>query len=77
MLLQPLFPTPGADVAQNVSRLRDEFGAELAADPPDQPALAGPALREDERKLRRDFDMFGDDLDAAIRDVRDHAIARQ
>jgi hypothetical protein len=44
MLLQPLFSTPGADVAQTVSRLRDELGAELAADPPDQPALAGPAL---------------------------------
>jgi hypothetical protein len=54
-----------------------KLGAELATNPPDQPALPRQALGEDQRELRGNFEMFGNDLHTAIRDVRDHTVARQ
>src|ERR1700744_5383395 len=57
--------------------LIDEFGDEPAADPPGQPALAGMARREDDGKFRWNFGVLGDDLYAALRHVRDRAVARQ
>jgi NDP-sugar pyrophosphorylase family protein len=55
----------------------EELRAEFAADPPGEPALTRPALRENHRKFGRNFGIFGDDLHAAIRHVGNHAIARQ
>jgi hypothetical protein len=57
--------------------LTDEFGAEFEADPPSQLALAGMARRKNEGEFRRNFGIIGNDLDAAVRDVRDRAVARQ
>src|SRR5438046_751179 len=57
--------------------LVDEFGAEFVADPPGQPALPRIARGKDDGELRRDVHVFGHDLDAASRDVGDHAVARQ
>ena len=57
--------------------LTDEFSAEFAADPPSQPALARQARRENEGEFRGNFGILGDDLDAAIGDIRDRAVAWQ
>src|SRR6185503_12606790 len=72
-----LRPARSAVPATRPSGLVEELRAELAADSPGQPALARPALREDHRKFGRNFGIFGDDLHAAIRHVRNHAVARQ
>src|ERR1700730_16344710 len=57
--------------------LIDELRAEFAADSPCQAALARAAGRQYHRESGRDLEMSGDPLDAASRDVRDHAITRQ
>jgi hypothetical protein len=59
------------------SALIDELSAELVTDPPSELALARPARRENDGEFMGNFGVFGDDLDAAIRHVRDHAVARQ
>jgi hypothetical protein len=46
-------------------------------DPPCQPALAGAARRQYDGELRRDVDIFGDNLHPAVRYVRDRAIPWQ
>jgi hypothetical protein len=66
-----------ADVLPGLFGLIDELRAELATDPPGQLALARAAFGQNDGEFRRDVDEFGDDLHAAIRDVRDRAIARQ
>src|SRR6516164_4038777 len=58
-------------------RLADELSAELAADSPDQAALARATFREDEGEFRRQLEILGDDLHTAIGNVRDHAVSRQ
>ena len=70
-------PLTGIDVLKRLFALTDEFGAELEADPPSQPTLAGMAARQDQCEFRRDFRIIGDHLDAASRDVGDGAIAWQ
>src|ERR1700686_687629 len=57
--------------------LTDEFSAQFEADPPPEPALAGMTGREDEGEFRGDFRIIGNDLDAAVRDVGDCAVAWQ
>jgi hypothetical protein len=57
--------------------LIDEFGAEFVANPPCQPALAGVIGREDDGEMRGNFEIFRDNLHAAIRDVRNGTVARQ
>src|SRR5689334_16744161 len=57
--------------------LVDEFGAEFAPDPPCQAALPGVTRREDDGELRRNLEIFGNHLDAAVRNIRDRAVARQ
>jgi hypothetical protein len=57
--------------------LIDEFSAELATDPPCQPTLARVARRQYDGELRGNFGIFGDYLQAALRYVRDRAVARQ
>jgi len=57
--------------------LIDELSAQLVSDPPRQPAVARLARRKNDGKFRRDFRIFGDNLDAAIRYIRDHAVTRQ
>ena len=69
-------PRVGPEIAC-CAALPHELGAEFAADLPDQPALLGTAGREDQRELRRGHEMLRHDLDAAIGNIRDHAIARQ
>jgi hypothetical protein len=65
------------DVLKRLFDLVDEFSAEFATDSPSQPTLAWAARREYEGELRGYFDVFGDYLNAAVRHVRDRAIARQ
>ena len=67
---------PSAGQTKRVD-LIDEFSAEFVADPPGQPALPRIARGKDDGELRRDVHVFGNDLDAAGRDIRDHAIARK
>jgi hypothetical protein len=57
--------------------LIDELRAEFTADPPGQLALARAAFGQNDGELRGNIDKFGDDLHAAIRYVRDRAVARQ
>jgi hypothetical protein len=57
--------------------LTDEFSAQFEADPPSELALAGMPRREDEGEFRGNFGIVGNHLDAAVRDVRDGAVARQ
>ena len=57
--------------------LVDEFSAEFATDAPCQPTLAGVAGRQGDGEFGGNFGIFRDHLDAALRDVRDHAVARQ
>jgi hypothetical protein len=57
--------------------LIDEFGAELATDPPCQATATRMIGSEYDRELRGDFDVFRHRLDAAGRDVRDGAVTRQ
>jgi hypothetical protein len=57
--------------------LIDEFSAQFATDPPRQPALPRAACREYDGEFRGNIEIFGDHLDAAIRHVRDRAVARQ
>jgi hypothetical protein len=57
--------------------LIDKLRAEFATDPPCQPALAWTALGQYDGELRRNFEVFGDHLHAALRHVRDRAITRQ
>ena len=66
-------PSP---IVCDIFDLVDKFGAEFATDPPRQTALARMVRREDEGELRRDFQIFGNHLDAASRHVRDCAVAR-
>jgi hypothetical protein len=78
---------PGADSAArgNLPRclgsrsidLIDELGAQFATDPPGQLALARVAGRKDDGEFGGNVEIFGDDLDAAVRHVRDYAVARQ
>lgn len=65
------------DVLEGLFDLIDELGAEFVTDPPCQPTLAGAALRQYDRKLGRNVDMFGDDLHAAGRNIGDGAVAWQ
>jgi hypothetical protein len=65
------------DVFERLFDLIDELGAEFVTDPPCQPTLAGAALRQYDRKLGRNVDMFGDDLHAAGRYIGDGAVAWQ
>jgi len=63
---------------RRVFALINELGAKLAADPPSQLALARPlAGRENHGEFGRNLRIFGDDLNPAVRDVGDHAVARQ
>src|SRR5262249_2631838 len=55
----------------------DEFGPEFTTDAPNEAALAWISGREDQREFRRGLEMLGDDFDAAVRNVRDHAVTRQ
>jgi hypothetical protein len=64
-------------VFERLFDLIDELGAEFVTDPPCQPTLAGAALRQYDRKLGRNVDMFGDDLHAAGRYIGDGAVAWQ
>ena len=57
--------------------LAHELRTKLTADAPREPALARKAGVEDERELGRRVDVLGDDFDAAVGNVRDHAVARQ
>lgn len=57
-------------------RLVDELGAELAPDPPGQPALPA-AFRQQQGELGRNIEILGDDAHAAFRNVDDGAVARQ
>src|SRR6185312_10167971 len=68
----PYFGDPRASY-----RLRDELGPEFAADPPRQAALAGVTGREDQGEFGRRVEMLGDDFHTAVRNVCDHAVARQ
>jgi hypothetical protein len=65
------------DVFERLFDLIDELGAEFVTDPPCQPTLARAALRQYDRKLGRNVDMFGDDLHAAGRYIGDGAVAWQ
>jgi hypothetical protein len=65
------------DVFERLFDLIDELGAEFVTDPPCQPTLAGAALRQYDRKLGRNVEMFGDDLHAACRYIGDGAVAWQ
>jgi hypothetical protein len=55
----------------------DELGAELVPDLPRQPALTRTTGRQDDGEFRRDLQIFGDHLDAAGRNIGDHAVAWQ
>ena len=55
----------------------DELGAEFASDPPCHPAQARPPCCKDQRELRGHVEIFGDNPHAAVRYVRDGAIAWQ
>jgi hypothetical protein len=57
--------------------LADELGTELAADAPGQPALTRATFGEDQGEFRWRFEKFGDDLYTPIRNVGNHAVARQ
>src|SRR5262249_10184421 len=59
------------------SALGDELGPELAADPPDQAALARVARREDQGELGRGVEVLGNDLHTTVGNVRDDTVARQ
>src|SRR6266851_5289505 len=59
----------GLDVLIELFDLIDEFSAELATDPPCQPTLAWVARRYYDGELRGDFGIFGDYLQAALRNV--------
>ena len=65
------------DVLKSLVDLIDEFSAQFATDPPCQPTLAWAACREYDGELSRNIEIFGDYLRAAIRHVRDRAVARQ
>jgi hypothetical protein len=60
-----------------LQELVDEFSTELATDPPCQPALTQFAGRQPDGEDRRNFGIFGNHLQAALRYVGDRAIARQ
>ena len=77
--LAPGGPTApaGLDTAQGFLDLVDELSAEFVTDPPCQPALAGVACRQDDGELRGNVGIFGDDLHAAVRHVRNGAVTRQ
>jgi hypothetical protein len=72
----PRAPT-GLDVFRRLFGLIDELSAEFATDPPCQPALAGAASRQYDGELRGNVEIFGDDLHASVRHVRDRTVARQ
>lgn len=55
----------------------DELGAELASDAPCQPAQARATRCKNQRELLGHIEIFSDNPHAAIRYVRDRAIARQ
>ena len=57
--------------------LIDELSAQFATDPPCQPTLAWATCREYDGEFGWNVEVFGDYLHAAIRHVRDHAVARQ
>jgi hypothetical protein len=65
------------DTLKSVFDLIDKLRAEFTTDPPCQPALAWAALGQYDGELRRNFDIFGDHLHAALRHIRDRAITRQ
>src|SRR5581483_4347171 len=54
-----------------------ELGAELAADAPHQATLPCVIMGEDDGEIRRDLEIFGHHLDAAVGNIRDGAVARQ
>jgi hypothetical protein len=58
-------------------RLGDELGPEFTTDAPHQTALPGTSGREDQSELGWELEMLGDDFHATVRNVRDHAVARQ
>jgi hypothetical protein len=66
----------GPVVRETLRHLVDEFSAEFATDPPCQPTLPW-ARREYDGEFSGNFDIFGDDLRAAVGQVRDRAVARQ
>jgi len=68
---------PIASQALRATALIDEFGAKFVANPPCQPALTGVIGREDDGEMRRNFEIFRDNLHAAIRDVRNCTVAWQ
>ncbi|GCC47066.1 hypothetical protein chiPu_0031129 [Chiloscyllium punctatum] len=74
-------PSSGPEAAHGAAQAArpsvDELGAEFVANPPGQAALTRTAARKDDGEFRRDLQIFGDHLDAAGRDVGDHAVTRQ
>jgi hypothetical protein len=60
-----------------VVRSVDELSAEFATDTPRKLALSRAAFRKYDREISGNVDVFGDHLDAAVRNVRDRAVARQ
>jgi hypothetical protein len=62
---------------QPPDRSGDELGPEFTTDAPHQTALTGISGREDQSEFGRGIEMLGDDFHATVRNVRDHAVARQ
>src|SRR5205823_15025813 len=65
------------DLLRRFVDLIDEFGAEFGTNPPCKATLARMVRCENEGEVRGDFQIFGNRLHAAIRYVRDRAVARQ
>jgi hypothetical protein len=66
-----------ASQALRTTVLIDEFCAEFVTDPPCQPALACVIGREDDGEMRGNFEIFRDNLHAAIRNVRNCTVTWQ
>ena len=60
-----------------IGRSVEELSAEFEADAPGKLALAGTALRQYDCEIRGNVDVFRADLHAAVRNVRDRAVAWQ
>jgi hypothetical protein len=67
----------GFDALEGAFDLVEKLRAEFTPDPPCQPALAGAAVGQYDGELRRNFEIFGDHLQAALRHVRNRAVTRQ
>ena len=58
-------------------RSGDELGSEFTTNAPHQTALPGISGREDQSEFGRGIEMLGDDFHTTVRNVGDHAVARQ